>query len=266
MRRARPNRRKAPRRELPKLPALPRPGINWRALFGLGAAAGVAWLAIELGRDLLELPVTKLEIEGSLKRVTELDIEAAAEVLGEGFLSLDLNEVRERISKLAWVDRVSLQRVWPDTLRIRYTEHRAAASWGETGLLNTRGELFAEDAGREYRELPKLVGPAGSHRRVAARYLDVSERLAGTSLRLESIRMDARGAFSIELAGGLSVRIGREDVDSRIARFFDVALPGLGAELDRAAYVDMRYPNGFAVGWLDEPAATPELARLDSRG
>lgn len=267
MKRPRHNRRKQPKRELPSLPPLPRVAVNWRATFALIATTAVLAIAVALGRELLELPVRALEIEGSFQRVSKLEIEAAARpALDRSFVGLDLEDLRARIAGIAWIDTVKLERSWPDTLRISFTEHRAAARWGESGLLNTRGELFADDVRQEYRELPRLAGPEGSHRRVADRYLAVRERLPDTNLTLAAIRMDARGAFTIEFTRGLVVRIGRDDVDERIDRFFDVAIRELAAEADEARYVDMRYANGFAVGWRAPAAPEASLARLDTDG
>jgi cell division protein FtsQ len=268
MRRLRGNRRKSPPLKLPKMPALqlPRIAIDWGRVLGFAAAGLMAVLVYALGRNLVDLPVQELEIRGSSQRVTTLEIEAAAAPALEGsFISVDLDEIRQRVQSIEWVDKVSLKRDWPGTIIIAYTEHRAAARWGETGLLNTSGELFAEDAGHEYAELPKLEGPDGSHRRVAARYLEIREPLARSGLTLDVLSMDSRGAFTIRLVGGVAVRIGREDVEGRIDRFFAVAVPALAGDIERAEYVDMRYPSGFAVGWRAiEP--TTQLARLDSGG
>lgn len=267
MARSRRNRLKARKRELPQLPSLPRPNINWSAVFAVGALSAVALVSFALGRELLDLPVRKLDIEGRFQRVTKLEILAAAQpALRASFLTLDLDDIRRRVADIDWVDTVRLRRVWPDTLKITYEEHRAAASWGADGLLNTRGELFASGVQREYPELPKLAGPEGSHRRVAATYLAVRDRLTRANLTLESIQMDARGAFSIGLAGGLNVRIGRDDVDGRIDRFFAAAVPTLAGELDRIQYIDLRYANGFAVGWRDAPAADSAMARAGGGG
>jgi cell division protein FtsQ len=266
MARTRRNRLKVPKRELPRLPSLPslpRLTINWNAAFAVLSLAAIALVSFALGRELLDLPVRTLDIEGRFQRVTKLEILAAAQpALKESFLTLDLEDIRERVAAIDWVDTVKLQRVWPDTLRISYEEHRAAARWGDSGLLNTRGELFADDVRREYPELPRLAGPEGSHHRVAATYMAVRDRLARANLTLESIEMDARGSFSIGLAGGMTVRIGRDDLDRRIDRLFAVAVPTLAGEIDRVAYIDLRYANGFAVGWREAPASDSTLARL----
>jgi cell division protein FtsQ len=261
MARSRRNRRKGKKLELPKLPQLklsklPRPAINWRVVLALPLVlAAVAMIAV-IGRELLDVRVRTLEIDGSFQRVTEIEIAAAVSpFLERGFFELDLDGIKRQVAQIEWVDWVRVQRVWPDTLRISYSEHRAAASWGDTGLLNTRGELFAENVWHEYQELPKLKGPDGSHQRVAEVYLEVKEQLADANLLLESIEMDARGAFQIALAAGPHVHFGRDDVASRIDRFFSVALPELKPRLARVDYIDMRYPNGFAVGW-HSPAPT----------
>jgi len=74
------------------------------------------------------------------------------------------------------------------------------------------------------------------------------------------LAMDERGAWTVALAGGQQVRLGKRDIAARLDRFFLAVLPALRSELDRIRYVDMRYTNGFAVSWLDEL----ELSRVES--
>src|SRR5690606_2746893 len=214
MRWSRANRRKAARarRALPKLPKI---RIRWRAVLvpplvvaALGAGAVGA-------KTLLDRPVRTLTLEGAFQRVTPLAIEAAvAPELGRGFLSLDLEAVRARVEALDWVDRVEVARAWPGRLVVRVTEHQAAARWGETGLLNVRGELFTESAQHAaLPELPQLAGPPGTEHEVASLYLAVRGRLAASHLTLERLTLDERGAWELVLGGGQHVRLGRRDVD-----------------------------------------------------
>jgi cell division septal protein FtsQ len=43
--------------------------------------------------------------------------------------------------------------------------------------------------------------------------------------------------------------------------------PALASELKRVAYVDLRYTNGFAVGWRDQqPTGTTAVAQVADRG
>ena len=256
--RNRPNRRRKARRQLqrPKLPRMPQIRIRSRMLLWPLFAAGVAAAAPSVVDEVLDQPVGRIVIESTFQRVTPIQVEAAlAAALEAGFWSLDLEALRARLEALAWVDRTELRRAWPDTLIIRLTEHRAAARWGDEGLLNARGELFAERPEHAFPELPRLSGPDGSEREVARLYLELRERLIDAHLTIDTLYLDERGSWRLVLATGQEVRFGRRDVEERVERFFEVAAPALASELHRVRYVDLRYTNGFAVGWRDEDAA-----------
>jgi cell division protein FtsQ len=144
---------------------------------------------------------------------------------------------------------VSVQRSWPRGLAVLVIEQSAAARWGERGLLNTRGELFDPDAHHIPPELARLEGPEGKESVVAQRYLAAEGRLAQAGLRLAALRLDARGAWEFDLANGVTVRLGRRQVDERFEKFMLTALKLVTQRGDDIAYVDMRYTNGFAIGW-----------------
>jgi cell division protein FtsQ len=217
--------------------------------------AAVACYGIFKGVQLvLDQPIRNLRVEGTFQRVTPIQVEAAvADGLEAGFLTVNLGALRERVQALDWVDRANVGREWPDTLVVRVTEHQAAARWGDSGLLNVRGELFTEHSQHAFAELPSLAGPPGSERDVARRYLAVRGKLVEADLSLESLSMDERGSWRLVLRGGQEIRLGRRDIDERLYRFFDVVAPALAAELKSVEYVDLRYTNGFAVGWRDGP-------------
>jgi cell division protein FtsQ len=251
---------------------LPRFGAPWRGrvrtAFAVLALAAVLFGVLKSAQFVLDQPVRNLVVEGTFQRVTPLQIEAAVmNGLDAGFVSVDLGELRRRVKSLDWVDRVNVGRSWPDTLIVRVTEHQAAARWGENGLLNVRGELFTEQAQHDFPELPRLAGPRGSEREVARRYLAVRGKLTEADLTLKSLSMDERGAWVLELGSGQEIRLGRRDIDERLYRFFDVVAPALASELKRVAYVDLRYTNGFAVGWRETPpTGATAVAQLGGRG
>ena len=58
--------------------------------------------------------------------------------------------------------------------------------------------------------------------------------------------------MSVTFKSWLHLVLGRKDPLGRLQRFIHIAVPALGPKLARAATVDMRYPNGFAVGWQGE--------------
>ena len=126
-----------------------------------------------------------------------------------------------------------------------------------------RGELFTENARHPYAELPQLSGPPGTEAEVARLYLAVRGRLADAHLSLAALKRDARGAVEIVLGTGQVIKLGNRDLDARLERLFTVAAPTLAEELARVAYIDLRYTNGFAVGWDSPAPAEATLARTE---
>jgi cell division protein FtsQ len=224
--------------------------VDWRkAAIAAGVAAGLALVALALALA-LDRPLQRVLVEGSFQRVSPPEIEAAViEVARGGLASVDLEEVRERIERIDWVDQCVVQRRWPDTLRVLVVEQVAAARWNDTGLLNARGELFLRNARYVPPELPLLEGPDGSEGIVAQLYLDAQGRLLEAGVRLTGVRLDERGAWELELANGVEVRLGRLAVTDRLDRFIRLASPLVAKRAAEIGYVDMRYTNGFAVGW-----------------
>lgn len=241
-------RRKNRRRSVSRLPALP--AVNWpgvaRGGAAVAAAAAMTWL-IAAG---LDQPVRRVILEGSFQRVATVEVEQVLRArLRGGFVTVNLDEIRAALEGLAWVDRARVQRRWPDAVVIEVLEQLPAARWGDDGLLNTRGELFVSGARHPPPELPRLDGPPGTEALVAQRYLAIQGRLLDQGLRLAALRLDPRGAWDMELTNGVTVRLGRSHVDRRMDRFLRVASQVIAGRAADIAHVDMRYSNGFSIGW-----------------
>jgi cell division protein FtsQ len=222
------------------------PMLPLRAAFGallLGALLGGGYV-------LLDVPLRAIDVQGPLQRVTAKQVEAATRgVISGGFLSVDLGALRAALEALPWVDRVQVRRVWPASLSISVTEQVAAARWGESGLLNTRGELFVTDARHVPPELPQLVGPPGTEAEVAHMYVDFQAKLVRIGMRIGSLTLDPRGAWRVQLTNGVELRLGRDTPEKRMDRFLRAGAPIVSARARELAYVDLRYSNGFALGW-----------------
>jgi cell division protein FtsQ len=227
------------------------PQFNWRALgitFGVIATVCAIVGVVMWG---LDQPIRTVSVAGRFQRVAPVDVERVVKehVRGAGLLSVDLRAVRQALHTVPWVDAVTVQRSWPRGLNVFVVEQVAAARWGERGLLNTRGELFATDERHIPPELAQLSGPDGKEAEVAQRYLAAQGRLQQAGLRLTALRLDDRGAWELDLANGVTVRLGRRQFDERFDKFITAAVKIVTQRGDDIAYIDMRYTNGFAIGW-----------------
>ena len=240
------------------------PDIDWARTGSLAVGvAAVLALASVIGVA-LNRPVLKVDVAGSFQRVSPLDVEEIVRNrLRGGFITANLDQLQRAIETLPWVDHARVQRRWPDGLIVQVTEQMPVARWGEAGLLNSRGELFIKDLRHVPPELPRLEGPDHSEHQVAELFFQLQPRLLEAGLRTSALRLDARGAWELDLASGVTVRFGRRQLEERIDRFLKVGAPVVAGRPNDIAFLDMRYSNGFAVGWRTQGSSATRPATLD---
>ena len=260
-------RKQARRRKQKPARKLPRISLPFARIGKILAALAVVMLSYEFSSRLLDRPIRAITIDGPFQRVSALQIEEAiSEELEHGFFSANLALIQSRIIALPWIDQANVARRWPGTLEITVSEQVPAAIWGERGLLNVRGELFVESARHVPAELPRLSGPAGRSAEVAKTYLSVRDRLIPIGLDVRRVEMDARGAWELTLLNGVSVRLGRRDVQARIDLFIDVVANLVSSREEAISFVDMRYSNGFTIGWIEDGDSPPAATGGEVRG
>ena len=217
------------------------------------------------GRVLLESTVFRLRtivVEGGLERVERREIVDALQGRLTGtFFTVDLETVRSLFEGIPWVHRAELRRRWPDRIEVRIEEQVALARWGQgkkTQLVNMQGELFR---GQSDASLPVLAGPAGTEGEVARRYLVFRDLLAPLGLEPRQVLLSSRMAWQLKLSSGLTVQLGRDSdrdrVEERLARFVSAFPQTLAKSRQRLDYVDLRYPNGFALRITETPRSEP---------
>ena len=220
------------------------------------AWAGSGWIAQLPLFDIREVVVTT-----PLKRTSAAHLEAVirAELSGT-FFTMDLDAARASIARVPWVRSVALRRQWPHRLEVELDEHQPLARWNDAGLVDTQGDVFvANYAG----DLPQFDGPDGQSPAMAARYREWDALLSPLALRLTGLALSARGGWQLSAAGdggALTLQVGRDDVDARMARFvaaYGRTLAVLAREGRHVDLVDLRYRNGFAAhvpGFREKPA------------
>lgn len=212
---------------------------------GVGAAAALL-IALHWAASSALFPVREIELTTAPSRTTKGELEAAVRGCVRGnFFAVELPRVRASVEALPWVRRVEVRRLWPDRLQLALEEHVALARWGESALVNTYGERFQ---GRSDAALPAFAGPLGMEGEVARRYARFA-RIVAPLGRLARVELTERYAWQLGLESGLQIMLGRdaEAGEERLANFVETYRAGIEEMLPGAQYVDLRYPNGFAV-------------------
>jgi cell division protein FtsQ len=225
-------------------------------LFALVAMAVLYAISLQLIKPPL-FPIKEINVQVihgteknkiELQNVTRKQIERLVrnEIAGN-FISVNLTEVREAFVKLPWVREARVNREWPHGLSVTLEEHQALAYWGSHALVNTYGEVFRVTVDMD---LPVFTGPneASAHE-VAQQYGRFSKILTPLQQHIAEISLTPRYAWRLQLNTGTVLELGRNEIEERLIRYVSVynhSIARLNQE-EPLAYVDLRYPNGFAI-------------------
>lgn len=209
-------------------------------------------------------PVNTVTVEGDFQYIDRAAVQKA--VVGysnQGFFAMQVDALHAEMLTISWVASAAIQRVWPDAISLILREHKPIARWNDKSLLTASGvlitppQLSSESANLtawrgHFKSLPLLRGEAGKSSLLWQRFAQASKALHGVGVGLHGIQNDRRNAVTLFLDNGISVRLGRDLghgwFDRHINRLATVYSTYIAPRLGDISYVDLRYPNGFAMG------------------
>lgn len=195
-------------------------------------------------------PIRWLEINGTFNRVSAEQLRAnLSSEVGSSFFTVDLQNLKEKAARISWVSAVRVQKQWPDTVRIAVEEYVPVAHWNRGRLVSDRGTLFEVPEADEIQGLPRLEGPDTRLEEVLQTWVGLDELLMPLGLEIARIKLDGRGAWSLQLDNGTQVQLGRDSTVERLERLLASWEPLMRNQQVPPMDVDLRYTNGFAVSW-----------------
>jgi len=208
----------------------------------------LSWHAYDWVKDPNTLPIEIVRIDGDLKYLQRNELEnAVASKVSGGFFNINLLDIQRQAQLLAWVDDVSIKRVWPNKLVMTIKEKVAMARWNDKQLVTEKGVIFSPP-GIMPEGLPGLRGTNERAVEAVDRFKRERQRFAKLQLELAELIVTDRGAWSLHFKNGLKIAVGREDVDSRLDRFARY-LGAISQFKGLPESVDLRYQHGIAVYW-----------------
>jgi len=217
--------------------------ITANLLFGLSLVLALYGAA----RYVLHLPVFPLNTVSLSKTPTHVPVELIQRVVHEqikgNFFTVDLAHARAAFEQLPWVRKVSVRRKFPWSLEVDLEEHVAFARWNEKELVNTYGEVFAENSGQV---LPEFVGQPNTSSQMKILYDEFNKELSPMKQQINRINLSPRFSWQVRLNNGMVLELGREQMQQRLARFVEVYPYSLPRLPHAVTHVDLRYRNGFA--------------------
>lgn len=192
-------------------------------------------------------PINAVEVTTQLKHVEPQAVkETVMQYAGASFFTIKMRALQKDLQALPWVQKVNIERVWPDSLKIAIIEQTAVLRWQDTGFINDNGELFDPKQAHTL-SLPKLSGDKARYQEILGVYQRLNAQLLPQELSIVELDLSPRSAWSLQLNNGLKLNLGQDDIEARLASFLKV-MPTLNLEEPEKMYVDLRYTNGWVLG------------------
>lgn len=214
--------------------------INWGAIYHKAYVA-------------TNRPLANIKIEGEFRFVAKETLQSLiSEKLDGSFVDLDLGAIKHAIESDPWVANVTIERIWPDSLKLAVKEHTPIARWNDDGFIASDGELIKVGSNGQLGHLPLLAGDQFSSRDLTKNYLAFSEILKSSALKIRDLKVDSQLSWSIAFEEGFLLVLGRDNIQERLESFSYVYAAYLKEKKVKLERIDMRYERGLAVKWKDE--------------
>ncbi len=231
--------------------------LNRQALWRLAVVGLLIVLSFLAGPKLSDvinkqIPIRYVRVEGAFQYIAKEDIKMKIMPLVQvGYFSADLQAIHKAVMSLPWAAQVQVERIWPDRIRLRIFEQKPVVRWTSDRLLSSRGEIFKPSNMDSFQALPALYAPEGQREEFLKVMQGLSVTLIDIGLYLMEFRVTDRQSWRLVMESGLVLQLGRLEPLHKLTQLIK-ALVISGDELvSKMAYIDTRYPNGYAIRWRD---------------
>ena len=251
--------------------ALPLPGFGAMAFvvvsgsvaYGVALGGHTGQVLDGIGQP-LGFAIDKVDVRGN-SETSEIDVLQALWMTGsQTLLSLDPTGARQTLESMPWIDRASVQKIFPDRVTIDLNEHRPYAIWQSDKsfyVVNREGKKIVPYMPGRFDALPVIVGEGAAG--AAAGILDDMEGFPEFRARVRAyIRVGSR-RWDLDLKNGVTIRLPEEKPMEAVAQVVRMDRENTLLERD-IAMVDMRLSDRVVVR-LTEDSLKRRKQRLEER-
>jgi cell division protein FtsQ len=196
-------------------------------------------------------PINTIKVAASYEHLTHQELEdILTKYIGNSFFALSVNKLQNELNSMNWIDTAIVERVWPDTLKIKLVEKKPVAIWGNA-LMTEDGRLFNEGVSQEI-SLPQLKGPSSQQAQVLQVYEKLSKILSVYGLNAAGLHLRDNQSWVLLMDNGVKIYLGKNKLKARLLRFCKAYPAVFAPKADQLASVDLRYPRGMAVQWKQQ--------------
>lgn len=172
--------------------------------------------------------------------------------------SIDVEAARERIETLPWVQKASLRKIYPSTLKITIDERQPYVLWQHDqslSVLDESGRVIGE-AGEVHRDLIRVAGDGVQTR--AAEALALADTVPSVRAHLRAAVLVGGRRWNLVLDDGVTLMLPQDDPKAALAKIAELDAKNnlLGRDI---VSVDMRLGDRIFVRLSPDAAAKRDV-------
>lgn len=184
--------------------------------------------------------------------------QAIGEKASGNYFTADLQSLRNIAMGLSWVDEVSVERSWPQSITVTALPKQAVAKFGTERLVDAKGDVFVP-ADPELAEVESLVTLQGNKSQapvIMQQMQQINNWYAPLGIKVVDIILTPRMTWLVRFDDGLRVIVDNENTAQKLMTLSQLLANQLSDKREDIQAVDLRYRNGFTIAWkLGTPSA-----------
>ncbi len=189
-----------------------------------GMAVGGTWrsyseqITAQLGFSVQEITISgisKLDVRQILE---ELELDPNNDT-GNSLIFLSTQDAKERIQKFPWVERVSIQKLYPNNLEVNIKEKQAYALWQRRenlSIVDKNGDVITDFVESIFLNLPILIGH-GSQRK-ASEIIEPLRIYPKLTAQIRWYRLVSRRRWDLILNNGITIRLPEQNLQTALIK------------------------------------------------
>jgi cell division protein FtsQ len=166
---------------------------------------------------------------------------------GDPLLNIDLANIQTKLSKMQWIESVTVERLFPSTLSIRILERVPVAIWqnqGKMSLIDTNGEMINVTNIENFADLIIIVGDeAPSHANIV---FEIINKYPDIAQRVSSLIFVSKRRWNVRLFNDIEIKLPEQEAEQAWAEIAKMQKDTLILDSD-VSLIDLRLADKIFV-------------------
>ena len=210
----------------------------------------ILFLNNKYNNEKIYFPITEIKIIGIKNANIDIISKISNKYLEDkSFFNFRMKFLKKEIEKIEWVKNVGVRRIYPNGVSIHIEEHKPVVVWNNKSYLDYKGDIFLVN--KVDKNLPNLNSKKNRNKAMFEYFSLFNKYLSIYDINdtIVEIYENEIRSVKISLASGVNIELGSDNVRERIEMFFKIYKKLKSRDLKKIRYIDMRYSNGFSIGW-----------------